>query len=87
MSRVAARDWAKDKIRVNVICPGAASEALVGYFEAFPEKLPEYTQNLALGHFADPYGEIGRLAVFLTSDDYYRTGQTLHCDGGQIMQS
>ncbi len=85
MSRVAARDWGKDGIRVNVICPSATSEALEKYFEAFPDKLSLYTDKMALGRFADPVKDLGALVIFLASDDCFLTGQTLFCDGGNGM--
>jgi len=82
---VAAREWGKDSIRVNVICPGAMSENFMAYFERHPEELPKYQAQTALGRFADPVTDMGRLAVFLASDDCFLTGQTFHCDGGQII--
>ena len=85
MSRVAARDWGKDGIRVNVICPSSTSEALENYFEAFPEKLSLYTDKMALGRFADPVKDLGALVIFLASEDCFLTGQTLFCDGGNAM--
>jgi len=84
-SRVAARDWGKDGIRVNVICPGAASEKFLAVFEGNPEHLARYQASLALRRAADPYRDIGRLAVFLAGDDCFLTGQTLHADGGKVM--
>jgi NAD(P)-dependent dehydrogenase (short-subunit alcohol dehydrogenase family) len=85
VSRVAARDWGKDQIRVNTICPGAMSENFIAFFERNPEELPIYEANLALRRFADPYQDVGRLAVFLAGPDCFLTGQTFHCDGGQLM--
>ena len=39
-----------------------------------------------LHRFGDPETDIGRVAVFLASDDAsYMTGQTLMVDGGSIM--
>jgi NAD(P)-dependent dehydrogenase (short-subunit alcohol dehydrogenase family) len=85
VSRVAARDWGKDQIRVNTICPGAMSETFVAFFENNPEQRQIYEAQTALGRFADPVDDVGRLAVFLAGDDCFLTGQTLHCDGGQLL--
>ena len=47
------------------------------------EKLLDKTP---LHRFGDPETDIGRVAVFLASDDAsYMTGQTLMVDGGSIM--
>ena len=85
ISRVAARDWGKHGIKVNTICPGAKSENFMEFFEKFPEELPKYENALVLKRFAECYEDVGALAVYLASPDCFITGQTLHCDGGQIM--
>lgn len=85
VSRVAARDWGKDGIRVNVICPGAKSETFMEFFEKYPEELDKYESQLALRRFAECYEDVGRMAVFLASPDCFLTGHTLHVDGGQMM--
>ena len=86
LSRVAAREWGQYKIRVNVICPAALSEAAIDFLASHPEEKKMYQSQIALGYFGDPTGDIGPVAVFLASSDAgYLTGQTLNVDGGQIM--
>lgn len=85
VSRVAARDWGKDQIKVNTICPGAMSETFVEFFERNPDQKPIYESQTALKRFADPVADVGRLAVFLAGPDCFLTGQTLNWDGGQLM--
>jgi NAD(P)-dependent dehydrogenase (short-subunit alcohol dehydrogenase family) len=85
VSRSAARDWGKDGIRINTICPGAKSEGFMEFFVQNPEELPKYETQLALRRFAECYEDVGRIAVYLASPDCFITGQTLHVDGGQIM--
>jgi NAD(P)-dependent dehydrogenase (short-subunit alcohol dehydrogenase family) len=84
-TRVAAREWGPDGIRVNVIAPGATSERFLAHFADNPDDLPQYEEQLSLGRFADPVKDIGGLAVFLAGDSCFLTGQTLFCDGGQVM--
>jgi NAD(P)-dependent dehydrogenase (short-subunit alcohol dehydrogenase family) len=84
VSRVAAREWGQDKIRVNVICPGVRSENFEQFFKLNPELLPQYEARLALRAFPESY-DMGRLAVYLASPECWLTGQTLFLDGGQIM--
>ena len=78
LSRVAAAEWGPDGIRVNVICPLAMTESLQDWKEHFPELFEKTIQGIPLGHFADPKDDIGRVAVFLASEDaHYVTGETI----------
>lgn len=86
VSRVAAREWGKHNIRVNVICPAALSPAAIKYLAEHPEHEAMYRKEIALGRFGDPEQDIGTVALFLASDDSrYVTGQTINVDGGQVM--
>jgi NAD(P)-dependent dehydrogenase (short-subunit alcohol dehydrogenase family) len=86
LSRVAAREWGKHNIRVNVICPAALSPIAIKYLAEFPEQAEMYRKEISLGRFGDPEQDIGPAAVFLASDaSRYVTGQTLNVDGGQMM--
>ena len=83
MSRVAAAEWGPDGVRVNVICPLAMTESLQQWRENFPELYEKTIQGIPLGHFADPKGDIGRVCVFLASEDAeYVTGETITLQGG-----
>lgn len=83
LSRVAAAEWGPDGIRVNVICPLAMTESLKEWKEHFPELFEKTIQGIPLGHFADPKDDIGRVAVFLASEDaHYVTGETITLQGG-----
>ena len=83
LSRVAAAEWGPDDIRVNVICPLAMTESLQDWKEHFPELFEKTIQGIPLGHFADPKDDIGRVAVFLASEDaHYVTGETITLQGG-----
>jgi NAD(P)-dependent dehydrogenase (short-subunit alcohol dehydrogenase family) len=86
LSRVAAREWGKYNIRVNVICPAALSPIAIDYLEKFPEQAEMYRKEISLGRFGDPEQDIGPVALFLASDaSRYVTGQTVNADGGQMM--
>ena len=83
MSRVAAAEWGPDGVRVNVICPLAMTESLQQWRENFPDLYEKTIQGIPLGHFADPKGDIGRVCVFLASEDAeYVTGETITLQGG-----
>lgn len=86
ISRVAASEWGEDNINVNVICPLAATEGVTRWLEEFPEMLEPTLEKVPLKRLGNPEQDIGRVAVFLGSDDAsYMTGQTLMADGGSIM--
>ena len=86
VSRVAAREWGRWGIRVNVICPAALSPIAITYLAEHPEQAEMYRGEISLGRFGDPEQDIGPAAVFLAGDDSrYVTGQTINVDGGQTM--
>jgi NAD(P)-dependent dehydrogenase (short-subunit alcohol dehydrogenase family) len=84
-SKVAAREWGRQGIRVNTICPGAWSESMDAWAEERPEEMAMFTAQTSFGRFADGYRDVGRLAVFLAGPDCFLTGQTFHIDGGNLM--
>jgi NAD(P)-dependent dehydrogenase (short-subunit alcohol dehydrogenase family) len=85
LSRVAAREWGPDGIRVNVISPAANSPSMESWFKDRPEERAALMAQIPLGRFAEGYEDLGRLALFLASPDCFVTGQTIQIDGGQIM--
>lgn len=83
MSRVAAAEWGPDGVRVNIVCPLAMTESLQEWKENYPELFEKTIQGIPLGRFADPRNDIGRVCVFLASDDAsYITGETITLQGG-----
>ena len=83
-----AIDFAKDQIRVNVICPGWIQTPLVeDYFSQQGEREQEVRQYIYNSHPLGRIGtseECGRAALFLASpeDSGFITGITLNIDGG-----
>lgn len=83
LSRVAAAEWGPDGVRVNVICPLAMTESLQEWKTSYPDLFEKTIQGIPLGRFADPKDDIGRVAVFLASEDaHYITGETITLQGG-----
>lgn len=83
MSRVAAAEWGPDGVRVNVVCPLAMTESLTEWKEEYPDLFAKTIQGIPLGRFADPKNDIGKVCVFLASDDAsYVTGETVTLQGG-----
>lgn len=86
ISRVAANEWGVDGINVNLISPIAKTEGIIAWSQARPEQYEGMLAGIPLGRLGDPESDIGRVAVFLASQDAaYITGQTIMVDGGSIM--
>ena len=83
LSRVAATEWGPDGIRVNVVCPLAMTESLEAWSKEYPELFQKTIQGIPLGRYADPREDIGRVCIFLASDDAgFVTGKTITLQGG-----
>ena len=83
LSRVAATEWARDGINVNVVCPLAWTAQLEQFKNAYPEAFDKNVHTPPAGHFGDSEDEIGRVCVQLANPDFkYMTGETLTLEGG-----
>ena len=83
LSRVAATEWAKDGINVNVICPLAWTAQLENFEKAYPDAFKANVKMPPAGHFGDAEAEIGRVCVQLANPDFkYMNGETLTLEGG-----
>jgi NAD(P)-dependent dehydrogenase (short-subunit alcohol dehydrogenase family) len=86
LSRVAAKEWGKYGIRVNVIVPTALSPSARAFGESEPERFAGYLAQIPLGRMGDPQDDIGRAVASLASDDLqYLTGATLMLNGGRVL--
>lgn len=83
LSRVAATEWGPHGVRVNVVCPLAMTESLQQWKTEYPELFAKTIKDIPLGRFADPTEDIGRVCVFLASEDAsFVTGETITLQGG-----
>ena len=83
LTRVAATEWAKDGINVNIICPLAWTAQLEQFEKAYPDAFKANVKMPPAGHYGDSELEIGRVCVQLASEDFkYLTGETLTLEGG-----
>ena len=83
LTRVAATEWGKDGINVNVVCPLAWTAQLDYWSKANPEAFKANVHMPPMGHFGDPETEIGRACVALASPDLkYMSGETITLEGG-----
>ncbi len=86
LTRTLALELAEDGITVNNIAPGMVLTPFNQEAVDNPQVREEQVQSIPMKRAAEP-SEIGRLAVFLASDDAaYVTGSTYVMDGGLSMQ-
>lgn len=88
-SKTMARELARKKININVVCPGPTDTALFADFAGEGEQGDKLRQGLTR---AIPFGRLGQpddlpgAIVFLASDDAaFITGQVLSVSGGLTM--
>lgn len=82
LSRVASREWGPDGIRVNIVCPFANPPGLLDWAALDPEGHQAAIAQIPLGRVGDGHDEMGRVVVFLASEDAANvTGQTMWVDG------
>ena len=83
LTRAAAVEWATDGIRVYALLPLSNSPALERLAHDEPAVYERVLSEIPMRRFGDPVQDIGRVAVFLCSDDAgYLTGISITVDGG-----
>ncbi len=88
-SKTLAREHARHKISINVVCPGATRTNL---FEDYkkgagnPEKLEEaFRRAVPMGRIGEPEDLPGAILFFSSDDAAFITGQVLSVSGGLTM--
>ncbi len=83
LSKVAALEWGRDNIRVNVICPFAESDGVKFWKSFAPKEYDKAVGRVPMKRIGDVRSDVGALVAFLLgSDATFITGQTIHIDGG-----
>jgi len=83
MTRIAAGEWAPDRVRVNAICPGILRTPMWDADVARGAIDEELYVGIVPAHRLGQTWEVGKLVVYLCSDDAdYMTGAVLTIDGG-----
>ncbi len=82
LTRTAAIDHARERIRINAVCPGPIETPLLAPVLEIPAARDEYAKLIPMGRVGQPE-EIASVVAFLASDDAsYITGTTIVVDGG-----
>ena len=83
LTRVAATEWGKDGINVNIVCPLAWTSQLENWSNAYPEAFKANVKMPPMGHYGNVETEIGRACVALAGPDLkYMSGETITLEGG-----
>ncbi|MCI6190858.1 MAG: SDR family oxidoreductase [Clostridium sp.] len=81
-TKALAKEMAPSNIRVNAIAPGVIDTSMNSFLSK--EDRENLEEEIPFGRFGSPE-EIGKIAVFLCSEDSsYITGQIIRADGGYI---
>jgi 3-oxoacyl-[acyl-carrier protein] reductase len=83
LTKVAARELAKQQITVNAIAPGVIDTEIIS---SVPEEMKkQYLQQIPLARLGQ-IEDVVNAALFLSSPAAaYITGQVLHVNGGMLM--
>ncbi len=85
-SKTLARELARYKINVNVVCPGPTDTALLKDAMAGREKvLDSMARGIPFRRLGQPQDLAGAVAFFASSDSDFVTGQVLSVSGGLTM--
>ncbi len=84
LSKYCATFWARDNIRVNVVCPGRTLTPII----TLPDgsvKGGDENARVPLGRIAYPIDQANAVMFLVSHESDYITGTTLHVNGGKYM--
>ena len=82
LSRVAATEWGRDGINVNVVCPLAWTAKLEQFQQAYPDAFKANVKMPPMGHYGNAETEIGRVCDQLDGPDFkFMSGETQTLEG------
>jgi NAD(P)-dependent dehydrogenase (short-subunit alcohol dehydrogenase family) len=86
LTRIAAKEWGPDNVRVNTITPAALTERLNARLDEDPAAKEASFARIPLRRLGDPARDIGRAVAALVGEDLsYLTPATISLDGGVML--
>jgi NAD(P)-dependent dehydrogenase (short-subunit alcohol dehydrogenase family) len=83
-TRSLALGLVKDGVRVNAVAPGPIWTPLIP--ASFPaDQVAEFGSDVPMGRAGDPHEVAGAYVFLASKDGSYITGQTIHVNGGEII--
>lgn len=92
MSRVMAKEFGPDNVRVNTIMPAGTTDNMAEGLKKLSQEARDWAEKAfvarALGRKGDPYDDVAPVVVFMASDDsHWITGDNIHADGGAFIHA
>jgi NAD(P)-dependent dehydrogenase (short-subunit alcohol dehydrogenase family) len=85
LTKALAREWGRDGIRVNLICPGLVQTKFSAALWQDAARLKEALETCAIRRIGQPEDMVG-LAVYLAGPaSSYATGAVFVVDGGSVI--
>jgi NAD(P)-dependent dehydrogenase (short-subunit alcohol dehydrogenase family) len=87
LTKNAALEYAREGIRVNVVCPGVIRTPMIDRFTGKKKEVEQQFESMEpIGRMGDP-DEVASAVIYLCSDDAsFITGHTMVVDGGWVAQ-
>jgi NAD(P)-dependent dehydrogenase (short-subunit alcohol dehydrogenase family) len=82
LTKAAALDLIRHRIRVNAVCPGLIMTGMTAVLQTMPDTLAQFEAGIPIGRAGQPE-EVAELVLFLASDAAsYLVGALVTVDGG-----
>ncbi len=87
LTKTAALEYARQGIRINVVCPGVIRTPMIDRFTGKNKEVEQQFANMEpIGRLGEP-DEVASAVIYLCSDDAsFITGHTMVVDGGWVAQ-
>ncbi len=85
LTKVLAREWGRDGVRVNAICPGLIKTKFSQALWQDEKNLTRFTKQLPLGRIGTPADMVGAFLLLASNAGAYITGGVFAADGGHTI--